>query len=136
MTTPAPERNAMKNRRSTRKVTLGVTALLVTGCSGGRGVPTSATEVRAEIVTRLPVDPMDGAWDTVVAHNAALLMQDMVEPRKMTVTLPAMPYGWNAASGIGSCEWPLIVNLYGTSLFRAIVDSGCRQFDLVGYINR
>lgn len=59
-------------------------AVLMAGCS--RGPEISPSEVRVARATALPASPDDPAWDAAPLHPAALLLQDMVEPRLLTAS--------------------------------------------------
>jgi DMSO reductase family type II enzyme heme b subunit len=54
--------------------------IIATGASCQR-VPAPTTEVVAISRSTLPADPADAVWQTVPEHAAALLPQDLVEPR-------------------------------------------------------
>jgi hypothetical protein len=57
----------------------------VTGC---RRPPAPVNEVVAVVSNALPADPLDVAWQTAPEHVAALLPQDLVEPRLLTPSTP------------------------------------------------
>ncbi|HSN92934.1 MAG TPA: ethylbenzene dehydrogenase-related protein [Anaeromyxobacteraceae bacterium] len=62
----------------TKKILLASLALLACG----RPSPTvTPSEVRAVRVEKLPASPDDPAWSRAPVHPAALLLQDVVEPR-------------------------------------------------------
>lgn len=71
-------------RFATTAVLLSTGGLLA--CSGGSHRPVSAGEVRAVHAARLPASPDDPAWAQVPVHTAALLPQDVVEPRQLAPT--------------------------------------------------
>lgn len=72
-------------RRSTRRALcvaiLGVTALA--GCGPSATPPPAPTDVHAVQVAKLPASPADAAWGGAPTFAAPLILQDMVEPRKM-----------------------------------------------------
>ena len=57
-------------------------ALILAGC-GKPAPPPPPVDVRAPQVAALPVSPDDAAWNTAPMFPAPLVLQDMVEPRKM-----------------------------------------------------
>jgi hypothetical protein len=59
-------------------------------CSGGTQRQTSPAEVRAVAAATLPAAPDDPAWAAVPVHVAALLPQDVVEPRVLAATTTAV----------------------------------------------
>jgi DMSO reductase family type II enzyme heme b subunit len=65
---------------------LPVLALAAAAC--GRKAAVSAAEVVAVGRPSLPKDPLDPAWDGAVTHPAALILQDMVEPRLLAASTP------------------------------------------------
>lgn len=65
---------------------VAVTALA--GC--GSAAPPVAPEVVATTRAAIPSDPADPAWRDVPQYTAALLLQDMVEPRLMLPSTPAV----------------------------------------------
>ena len=69
-----------------RLLTACAVPLALAACSKA-GPPVSATEVTALFASSLPAAPGDAAWNNAPIHQAALVPQDMVEPRKMTATL-------------------------------------------------
>ena len=66
---------------------LGAAALLAPACGKRAAAPTEVVAVHA---TSLPIDPADGAWREVPAYTAALVLQDMVEPRLLQPSTPSM----------------------------------------------
>ncbi len=65
-------------------LTLAVLSLV--GGASCRKAPTVTNEVVAASMESIPLDPANAAWDTVPEHVAALLLQDVVDPRLMTAT--------------------------------------------------
>jgi hypothetical protein len=64
-----------------------VTALAAALACGARTErPTSAAEVKALPAAALPAAPDDAAWRSAPVHVAALLPQDVVEPRQLAAT--------------------------------------------------
>lgn len=59
--------------------------LLTAACSRG---PKMVNEVVAVAAAKLPTLPADSAWDAAPEHLAALLPQDLVEPRLATPSTP------------------------------------------------
>ena len=59
---------------------LAVFAVVAVACTGG-APPAPPSEVVAVRRTTVPEDPADAAWRDVSAFPAALVLQDMVEPR-------------------------------------------------------
>ena len=81
--------------RITRKVLAGCAlALAVTatafvfGC--GKEPAVSLSEVLAVHSQQLPSDPTDAAWKSAPVHTAALVLQDMVEPRLLAASTPSV----------------------------------------------
>lgn len=66
--------------------------LLAAGVVAGCAKPAAAppVEVDAARVTTLPAGPADAAWKSVPAYTAALLPQDMVEPRLLQPSTPTV----------------------------------------------
>ena len=60
----------------------------LTGCA--KPVATPLVEVEAARVSTLPADPADAAWNAAPAYTAALLAQDMVEPRLLVASTPSV----------------------------------------------
>jgi len=58
-------------------------AMTLAGCGSGEP-PASPAEVAAMRLASVPADPADAAWRKAPVHTAALLLQDLVEPRLMT----------------------------------------------------
>ncbi len=67
-----------------KRIALLMIILLAVACQPSQ--PLSPTEVRVTWRTTLPEDPDDPAWGQAPVHVAALLLQDMVEPRLMEVS--------------------------------------------------
>ncbi len=65
-----------------------VAATTLAGC--GSAAPPVAPEVIATTRAAIPSDPADTAWRDVPQYTAALLLQDMVEPRLMQPSTPAV----------------------------------------------
>lgn len=89
----------------TRKYWLAGLLLAAAGCSRA---PRPVNEVVALETARLPEDPQDRAWRAAPEHRAALLPQDLVEPRLMTpstseVAVRALTNGAEIAFRL---EWP------------------------------
>jgi DMSO reductase family type II enzyme heme b subunit len=59
-------------------------AVVAAACSACRRAPAPTPEVVAIAAKMLPADPTDAAWQQVPEHLAALLPQDLVEPRVVT----------------------------------------------------
>jgi ethylbenzene dehydrogenase len=72
----------MKQRASGFILPLAVASILA-ACGGG-APPSSPAEVLAVHRAAVPDDPGDAAWTTAPVHPAALILQDLVEPRLMT----------------------------------------------------
>lgn len=104
---------------NTRRALLGGLPLLALAAACSKKQPVSAAEVLAVSNGKAPMsDPLDAAWDDLPVHRAALVPQDMVEPRLMVPTTPelrirAMSDGvtiafrldWDDAAG-GACDQP------------------------------
>ena len=60
----------------------------LTGCA--KPVAAPLVEVEAARVSTLPADPADAAWNAAPAYAAALLAQDMVEPRLLVASTPSV----------------------------------------------
>ena len=79
-------------RRLVRTLALraaGIAAAVAAAGSCGKHVP-PATELVARPSATLPTDPAAPAWRDVPAFTAPLVLQDMVEPRLMTPSTPAV----------------------------------------------
>jgi hypothetical protein len=69
-----------------RRITLvTMMAVAVAAC---RSAPVPVADVVALPAAALPEDPGDAAWDTAPEHVAALLLQDLVEPRLQAISTP------------------------------------------------
>lgn len=66
-----------------RNYWLAACLLLAAGC--GRG-PNTSNEVVALETADIPAGPQERAWNRAPEHRAALLVQDLVEPRLMTAS--------------------------------------------------
>lgn len=93
------------NARCWSLLVLGV---LAAGCGGTQAPPPAATEVVAVRRAALAADPADPAWRDAPRFAAALLPQDMVEPRLVVPSTPqvlvqAMSDGTRIAFRL---EWP------------------------------
>ncbi len=68
--------------RATASIAMAIAlAMIVVGC-GKPGAAASTAEVLAAYAAKLPpADPLSAAWQGVVEHGAALLPQDVTEPR-------------------------------------------------------
>ena len=65
--------------------------LLLGGLAGcAKPAATPLVEVEAARVSTLPADPADAAWNAAPAYAAALLAQDMVEPRLLVASTPSV----------------------------------------------
>ena len=65
--------------------------LLLGGLAGcAKPAATPLVEVEAARVATLPADPADAAWNAAPAYTAALLAQDMVEPRLLVASTPSV----------------------------------------------
>jgi len=65
--------------------------LLLAGLAGcAKPAATPLVEVEAARVSTLPADPADAAWNVAPAYTAALLAQDMVEPRLLVASTPSV----------------------------------------------
>jgi hypothetical protein len=62
---------------------LPLAVLILMGGIACRKSPTVTNEVVAVHLKTLPLDPGDVAWDQIPEHVAALLLQDVVDPRLM-----------------------------------------------------
>lgn len=71
----------------TRRILLA--ALALAACGRGPSRTVTPSEVRAVQVERLPASPDDPAWATAPVHPAALLLQDVVEPRLLSPSTAA-----------------------------------------------
>lgn len=72
----------------TRQNKIGLAALLaafVSGCGKPAAPPAPATDIRPVQAAALPASAEDGAWGPVAEFKAPLVLQDMVDPRKMEV---------------------------------------------------
>lgn len=72
--------------RSPRTAALLSAACAALACKGGAERALSPAEVRAVKVAVLPAAPDDAAWATAPVHAAALLPQDVVEPRVLVAS--------------------------------------------------
>lgn len=63
-------------------------AMLWAGCA--KKIPESPTEVVARRSATLPANAADAAWKKAPVHTAALVLQDMVEPRLLQVSTPSV----------------------------------------------
>ncbi len=90
---------------STRCYWLAGFLLVAAGCSRG---PKLVNEVVAVETTRLPEGPRDRTWRDAPEHRAALLVQDLVEPRLMAPSTPevAVRALTNGAEIVFRLEWP------------------------------
>jgi DMSO reductase family type II enzyme heme b subunit len=61
---------------------------VLAGACGGAAIPESATEVVAVRQAALVGDPTAKEWETLPEHRAALLLQDVVEPRLLEPSTP------------------------------------------------
>lgn len=73
-------------RRALLTAALPAAAALAAACA--RKAPENLAEVVAVPRPKLPVDPMDRAWGEIPVHPAALVLQDMVEPRLLVASTP------------------------------------------------
>jgi hypothetical protein len=71
---------------SPRTAALFLAACAALACKGGAERAVSPAEVRAVKVAALPAAPDDAAWATAPVHAAALLPQDVVEPRVLAAS--------------------------------------------------
>ena len=71
-----------------RKTMTGCMLLALAGCGGKPAAP--LPEVTAFHRPALPQGPGDPAWRNVPGHSAALLLQDLVEPRQLVATTAAV----------------------------------------------
>ncbi len=62
--------------------------LVLAGC--GKPAPAPLTEVVAVKMATLPTTPADPVWKAVPAYDAALIPQDLVEPRLMVPSTPTV----------------------------------------------
>lgn len=67
-------------------ISLSVVALLSAGCQ--KPTPAPITSVILTAAASAPADPDDAAWQAAPEYTAKLILQDLVEPRQMTVTTP------------------------------------------------
>lgn len=65
-----------------------LTVSMLSGCGGS--APVAAPEVVAAKRAAVPTEPTDRAWQDAPQHTAALLLQDLVEPRLMTPSTAAV----------------------------------------------
>jgi DMSO reductase family type II enzyme heme b subunit len=72
-----------------RSISWLVLAATAVGC-GGQAPPAAVTEVVAVRRPALPDDPGAAAWADVPAYHAILLPQDVVEPRLLAPSTPAV----------------------------------------------
>lgn len=77
-------------RRTASALALAVVlALVASALAGCRPVaPPPVNEVVAMRAARLPIDPADAAWQQAPEYLAALVPQDMVEPKLVTPSTP------------------------------------------------
>ena len=75
------------SRQSFPAAVLVALALLASACSRG-APPQSAAEVSALRAATVPTDPADAAWRNAPLFTAALVLQDMVEPRLLQPSTP------------------------------------------------
>lgn len=92
----------MRPTRPASLLLLVLPASLLLSCRPGAQRPVSAAEVRAVAAAVLPAAPDDPAWAAVPVHAAALLPQDVVEPRLLvpstaTVEVQALTDGTRIA---------------------------------------
>jgi len=76
------------NTQDLRLVAASVLLSLAAACGGHP--PPAAVEVVALRADPLPEDPADPAWRAVPAFRAELLLQDLVEPRLLAASTPAV----------------------------------------------
>lgn len=62
-------------------IVLAACACVTIGCSPAGGHAAAAAELLILPAASLPSDPLDERWDTAPEYPAALILQDMVEPR-------------------------------------------------------
>ena len=67
-----------------RRASIVLLAAVVAAGASCRRPPAPTLEVVAVATASLPADPDDAAWQDVPEHVAALLPQDLVEPRLLT----------------------------------------------------
>lgn len=77
----------MRTYRRSLAPIIALSLLVVSSC--GRA-PASTPEVVAFSAAIVPLDPGDGAWDNVSEHLEPLVPQDLVEPRLMQNSTPAV----------------------------------------------
>jgi len=75
----------MKSLVKSALMLLLLLSLAGTGC---RKTPVAATEVTAIAVPSVTLNPEDALWDEAPEFTAALLLQDVVDPRMMKVSTP------------------------------------------------
>jgi hypothetical protein len=73
-----------------RPLALVVLALFAAACAGGDRPSAPTTEVRVVRRATLPAAPDDAAWAAVPRFEAGLVPQDMVEPRLLEPSTPAV----------------------------------------------
>jgi DMSO reductase family type II enzyme heme b subunit len=73
-----------------RRRLLALLPLAAAAAACRRAAPPSTAEVVVVARPTLPTDPFDRAWDGLPFHAAALLLQDMVEPRLLTPSTPEL----------------------------------------------
>jgi len=66
-----------------------IAGVVVYGCRK-RSSPAVVADVLAIAVPRIPLSPDDAAWASAPEHQAALLPQDMVEPRLVSPSTPLL----------------------------------------------
>jgi ethylbenzene dehydrogenase len=71
-----------------RRTLFAAALLALVGCA--HPPPPAATEVVAVHAERLPDDPADPAWQRAPAYRAELILQDLVEPRLLVASTPAV----------------------------------------------
>jgi len=69
-------------------ITSASVGLVLVGC--GKRAPAPLTEVVAMKTAKLPATPADPAWKEVPAYDAALVVQDLVEPWLMASSTPTV----------------------------------------------
>lgn len=79
--------------------------LLAAGCARG---PKQVNEVVALETSQLPASPQDRIWRRAPVHRAALLPQDLVEPRLMAPSTPEVSVQalTNGAEIVFRLQWP------------------------------
>lgn len=77
-------------RRFTHPLALAAALLAAAACQKAAPPAAAPTDVQAARAAALPLDPADPAWQQAPAFPAALILQDLVEPRLLVASTPTL----------------------------------------------